>query len=68
MDSSYFLYLISFCVFVSDSELNELPKMYHLDDYERCLDHKKGIYCLGQFEFYSDVEDNPKFAIIQVGV
>ncbi|XP_028173596.1 uncharacterized protein LOC114362400 [Ostrinia furnacalis] len=48
-----------------ESELRRLPKLFHLDDYEACMERDNGIYCLGKFQIYSDMENNPLFDLIQ---
>ncbi|KAL0867942.1 hypothetical protein ABMA27_008615 [Loxostege sticticalis] len=55
----YYLFL----VFVT--ELRRLPKLFHLDDFEKCMIKKDGIFCLGEFEIYSDVENNPLYDLIK---
>ncbi|CAH0696662.1 unnamed protein product [Spodoptera exigua] len=49
------LYLLLFVSFVSareftDAETSSFPKLFHLDDYERCLAKEDGVYCLGTFD------------------
>ncbi|KAL0818457.1 hypothetical protein ABMA28_008917 [Loxostege sticticalis] len=51
--------------YLLEAEFRKLPKLFHLDDYERCLERKDGIYCLGMFDVYSDVTPNPVYDIIQ---
>ncbi|KAH9631359.1 hypothetical protein HF086_012147 [Spodoptera exigua] len=49
------LSLLLFVSFVSareftDAETSSFPKLFHLDDYERCLAKEDGVYCLGTFD------------------
>ncbi|VVC88288.1 unnamed protein product [Leptidea sinapis] len=37
----------------TDAERTSLPRLFHLDDYDRCL-AAGGLYCTGTFRLYSD--------------
>ncbi|XP_028173605.1 nose resistant to fluoxetine protein 6-like [Ostrinia furnacalis] len=48
-----------------EEDFRKLPKLFHLDDYNKCLARQDGIYCLGMFEIYNDVTPNPLYDLIQ---
>ncbi|CAB3245523.1 unnamed protein product [Arctia plantaginis] len=35
---------------LNDEEYHSLPQLFHLDDYEKCLSSRRGVYCLGSFD------------------
>ncbi|XP_075984055.1 uncharacterized protein LOC142981820 [Anticarsia gemmatalis] len=49
----------------TDEELSNFPKLFHLDDYDRCLAKKNGVYCLGSFELTPDVQPNPTYDLLK---
>ncbi|KAL0818455.1 hypothetical protein ABMA28_008915 [Loxostege sticticalis] len=57
--------LVLVAVVFSEADLRRLPRLYHLDDFESCMERKDGIYCLGFFEIYNEVENNPLYDLIQ---
>ncbi|KAL0818454.1 hypothetical protein ABMA28_008914 [Loxostege sticticalis] len=56
---------ITYFTIYHEAELRRLPKLFHLDDFEKCMIKKDGIFCLGEFEIYSDVENNPLYDLIK---
>lgn len=52
--------------FCADEELSSFPKLFHLDDYDRCLARRDGIYCLGVFNLLPEVQPNPGYDLLKV--
>ncbi|XP_063832788.1 O-acyltransferase like protein-like [Ostrinia nubilalis] len=48
----------------TEAEFRRLPKLFHLDDFDKCLIRKDGLYCLGIFEIYNEIENNPVYDLI----
>ncbi|XP_032527490.1 O-acyltransferase like protein-like [Danaus plexippus] len=48
----------------TDVEQLRLPRLFHLDNYERCLAQRGGQYCLGSFRVSAD-QENPKYEFIK---
>ncbi|KAJ8711170.1 hypothetical protein PYW07_008412 [Mythimna separata] len=49
----------------SDEELASFPKLFHLDEYKRCLARTDGLYCLGTFELTPAVVPHPTYNIMK---
>ncbi|XP_063832963.1 nose resistant to fluoxetine protein 6-like [Ostrinia nubilalis] len=49
----------------SDEDFQKFPKLFHLDDFEHCMERTDGVYCLGQFEIYSDAPANPLYDLMK---
>ncbi|XP_052743931.1 nose resistant to fluoxetine protein 6 [Bicyclus anynana] len=55
------LYLLLFCegcfgviYYLNDTEYERMPALYHMDDYEGCLQQPSGLYCTVHFSLVSD--------------
>ncbi|CAB3245916.1 unnamed protein product [Arctia plantaginis] len=49
----------------TDEELSSFPKLFHLDDYDRCLARRDGLYCLGVFNLLPAVQPNPGYDLLK---
>nr|XP_034835582.1 O-acyltransferase like protein-like [Maniola hyperantus] len=55
------IFLIFFCkrcvgviYYLNDTEYDQMPALYHMDDYEGCLQEPSGLYCTVHFSLVSD--------------
>ncbi|XP_013141913.1 PREDICTED: regulator of hypoxia-inducible factor 1-like [Papilio polytes] len=46
--------IVTVAAIKDDNEVDRFPRLFHLDNYERCLSKKNGLYCLGTFQLSSD--------------
>lgn len=42
----------------TDTEYSRIPPLFTLDEYDSCVGEQGGVYCLTQFELYSESENN----------
>ncbi|CAG5047464.1 unnamed protein product [Parnassius apollo] len=49
---------------LSDEQYHQMPQLFQLDDYEKCLANRRGAFCLGSFQLVAP-PNNRLFNIIQ---
>ncbi|KAJ8712825.1 hypothetical protein PYW08_008129 [Mythimna loreyi] len=49
----------------TDEDIASFPKLFHLDEYERCLARTDGLYCLGTFELTPATVPHPTYDLMK---
>lgn len=52
---------------ISDEQYHSLPRLFHLDDYEKCLSSRRSVYCLGTFNLLPYRNDG-LYDVLQVNI
>ncbi|XP_045539299.1 O-acyltransferase like protein [Papilio machaon] len=52
--ASCFLLIVTVAATKIEHDTDRFPRLFHLDNYERCLSKRNGLYCLGTFQLSSD--------------